>query len=132
MWCEDHLTFPLRVTAIPSGWFSLILKVAIAFFARVFTGLWPVISAKSFTAASRPLEFCAASPIPQFTTIFLTLGTYPNSNNNVNHVKQKALLFARKIIPTKCMQKEWIYIYEFVCPSMHPHTHTYIFEWHHK
>ena len=52
------LTLPLSVTAIPSVCPSLILNVAMAFFARVFIGLCPVMSARSFIAASKPFEFC--------------------------------------------------------------------------
>lgn len=83
------LTFPLRVTAIPSVWFSLILKVAMGFFAFVFTGLCPVMSAMSFIAASRPLLFCAASPIPQLTTILVTFGTYRISKRNQKIVSKQ-------------------------------------------
>lgn len=73
--CKDALTFPLSVTAIPSGWPSLILNVATDTLALVFTGLCPVISAISFMAASKPFAFWAASPIPQLTTIFSIFGT---------------------------------------------------------
>lgn len=97
---RKKLTFPLRVTAIPSVWFSLILKVAMGFFAFVFTGLCPVISAMSFIAASRPLLFCAASPIPQLTTILLTFGTYNISYGKWKQVNKRLL----ESLKSKCIR----------------------------
>jgi len=81
------LTFPLSVTEIPSGWPSLILKVAREALARVLIGLCPVISARSLIAASKPFAFCAASPIPQFTTIFSILGTWNEGKDKTQHCK---------------------------------------------
>jgi len=69
------LTLPRRVTAIPIVFPSRILKLATDFLALVLTGHCPVIMARSFMAASSPLEFPASAPSPQFTTIFSILGT---------------------------------------------------------
>jgi hypothetical protein len=43
--------------------------------ARVTIGFWPVICARSPTAASSALAFVSASPRPMFTTIFVSRGT---------------------------------------------------------
>ena len=43
--------------------------------ARVTTGFWPVMMARSPTAASSALAFCSASPRPMLTTIFVRRGT---------------------------------------------------------
>ena len=54
---------------------SLILNPAIDFFARVVTGLWPVIAVTSRVAASMARAFWRASPSPMLTTTLLRLGT---------------------------------------------------------
>lgn len=72
---QEVLTLPRRVTAMPTVVPSRSLKAAMEFLALVLTGLCPVMTARSFIAASKPLEFCSASPIPQFTTTFSILGT---------------------------------------------------------
>src|SRR5213082_3148723 len=50
------------VTMQPIGMPSRSLKLAMAFFARVTTGLWPVINVTSATVESIALAFCVASP----------------------------------------------------------------------
>ena len=64
-----------RVTMQPIGTPSRSLKFAIAFFARVTTGLCPVIGVISATAVSTTLTFCVASPKPTFNVIFFSRGT---------------------------------------------------------
>src|SRR3989454_223588 len=71
---NSYIRAPRSVTAQPIACPSRRLKFAIAFLARVTPGRWPVIAASSATAASRPLGFLGASPIPTFTTIFTSLG----------------------------------------------------------
>ena len=61
---------PRSVTATPIGMFSRILKFAIAFFAFVTTGFWPVIVAMSAVADSTARAFSRASPRPMFTVTF--------------------------------------------------------------
>jgi hypothetical protein len=51
------------------------LKFAIAFFALVTTGFWPLIAAISETAESRIFAFWIASPRPMLSTIFSSRGT---------------------------------------------------------
>ena len=46
---------PRSVTAAPTGMFSRILKFAMAFFAFVTTGFWPVIVPRSVVALSTVL-----------------------------------------------------------------------------
>src|SRR2546427_4397306 len=53
-----------------SDLFNLRQGVAIDFLARVTTGCCPVIAASSATAASSPLGFFTASPMPTLSTIF--------------------------------------------------------------
>ena len=71
---NSYIRAPRSVTAQPIACPSRRLKFAIAFLARVTTGRWPVMAASSATAASNPLGFLGASPIPTFRTIFTSFG----------------------------------------------------------
>ena len=64
-----------KVTLAPIGMFSRTLKVEIALRARVMTGFWPAISARSAAASVTFLVSLTASPTPMFSTIFSIVGT---------------------------------------------------------
>ncbi len=64
-----------RVTEIPTGIPSRILKPATDFLAVLIVGCCPVIVAISLTQLSSSFEFFDASPRPRLTDIFTTLGT---------------------------------------------------------
>ena len=55
--------------------FSRSLKPAMELRARVATGFWPAIIARSFIAAVVFLESLTASPMPMFSTILSSRGT---------------------------------------------------------
>src|SRR6478735_758725 len=63
------------VTAAPIGIPTRRPKLAIAFFARVVTGRWPLISISSSITASRSFGCLCASPIPTLSTILVRRGT---------------------------------------------------------
>ena len=63
------------VTLAPIGMFSRTLKVEIALRARVTTGFWPAISARSAAAAVTFLVSLTASPTPMLSTILSIFGT---------------------------------------------------------
>ncbi len=66
---------PRSVTLAPSVMPSRTLKVAIDLRARVITGFWPAISARSPAAFSTFLRSATASPTPMLSTIFSMRGT---------------------------------------------------------
>ncbi|MNG32018.1 hypothetical protein D3C84_1179340 [compost metagenome] len=66
---------PRSVTMQPIGWFSRILKPAMAFFDLVTTGFWPAILVRSATALSRTFLSATASPTPMFRVILVRRGT---------------------------------------------------------
>ena len=66
---------PRSVTLQPIGMCSRSLKLAIDFLARVTTGFWPVMTARSFAAASIFLPSWMASPTPMLMTILSSRGT---------------------------------------------------------
>ena len=72
---NSYIRSPRSVTATPTAMFSRILKFAIAFFAFVTTGFWPVIVATSAVAVSTARAFSFASPRPMLTVILWTRGT---------------------------------------------------------
>src|SRR5271167_3395775 len=71
---NSYIVSPRRVTIAPMGMPSRTLKAAIDFFARVVTGFWPAMAARSATSGSMILTFWVASPRPMLTTIFSSLG----------------------------------------------------------
>ena len=70
-----YILAPRRVTAVPMGFPSLTLKFAMDFRARVIIGFWPLITVRSWLAASMALALVRASPTPIFSTIFCNRGT---------------------------------------------------------
>ena len=62
-------------TMAPIGMPARNLNAAIDFLARVTTGFWPEMSARSFTAASIALAFWIDSPSPMLITTLTNLGT---------------------------------------------------------
>jgi hypothetical protein len=88
---KNHILIPRKVTAAPIGCPSLILKPAIARFARVTTGFCPEILVRSLCIPSKALASSRASPAPIFITIFFTAGAsiiflYPNSSTRAAKV----------------------------------------------
>src|SRR5256885_10311109 len=73
---NSYIRAPRSVTLQPTAIPSRRLKFAIAFLARVTTGCWPVMAASSATAASSPLGFLVASPMPTLSTIFTSFGIW--------------------------------------------------------
>ena len=63
------------VTLQPIGRPLRILNPAMAFFASVRTGFWPLIRVSSVTALSSFLLSPVASPTPMLMTIFSSFGT---------------------------------------------------------
>ena len=59
----------------PMGMPARSLNPAMAFFARVTMGFWPVMAFTSSTAASTIFGFATAAPRPMLSTIFLSRGT---------------------------------------------------------
>ena len=72
---NSYIRSPRSVTLAPIGRPSRILKVAIAFLARVTTAFWPAMAVRSFSACWIFLESEAASPAPIFSTTLLIFGT---------------------------------------------------------
>ena len=66
---------PRSVTLAPIGLPVRSRNWAIERRARVTIGFWPVIAARSPTAASSALALVSASPRPMLTTIFERRGT---------------------------------------------------------
>src|SRR3989338_4859985 len=72
---NSYILVRRNVTLQPMGRFSLILKLEMAFFARVTIGCCPVMVARSLTAASSILASAMALPTPILMTIFSRRGT---------------------------------------------------------
>ena len=72
---KSHIRSPRRVTLAPIGLPVRSRNWAMERLARVTIGFWPVIVARSPTAASTALAFVSASPRPMLTTILDSRGT---------------------------------------------------------
>ena len=69
------MRLPRRVTLAPIGRPSRILKVETALRDLVIRGFWPVILARSATAASITFLSATASPTPMLIVILVMRGT---------------------------------------------------------
>ena len=72
---NSHMRSPRSVTLAPIALPSRSLKPAIDFLARVTTGFWPVIVARSRTAPSSREAWAVAAPTPMLSTTLESRGT---------------------------------------------------------